>query len=56
MDAGVELHGYASDITRAWPVDGRFTSAQRDVYEVLPLPPPSPYSAEKVANRTVHLG
>ena len=34
MDAGCELGGYASDVTRTWPVGGRITSAQRDVYEV----------------------
>ena len=35
IDAGAELHGYASDITRTFPVNGRFTSAQRAVYEVV---------------------
>ncbi|KAK9811610.1 hypothetical protein WJX72_006911 [[Myrmecia] bisecta] len=35
MDAGCELHGYASDVTRTWPVTGRFSSAQRDLYEVV---------------------
>lgn len=33
IDAGCELHGYASDITRTFPANGRFTSPQRDVYE-----------------------
>ncbi|KAI9206845.1 peptidase M24, structural domain-containing protein [Polychytrium aggregatum] len=33
MDAGAEFGGYASDITRTWPVNGKFTSAQADVYE-----------------------
>ncbi|KAG8901644.1 hypothetical protein FRC00_005859 [Tulasnella sp. 408] len=32
MDAGCELHGYASDITRTWPVSGKFTDPQRDLY------------------------
>lgn len=32
IDAGCELDGYASDITRTFPVNGRFTGAQRDVY------------------------
>ena len=27
--------GYASDISRTWPVSGRFSSAQRDVYQVV---------------------
>jgi Xaa-Pro aminopeptidase len=35
IDAGCELDGYASDITRTFPVNGRFTGAQREVYEVV---------------------
>ncbi len=35
IDAGCELDGYASDITRTFPVDGRFTAAQRDIYELV---------------------
>jgi Xaa-Pro aminopeptidase len=35
IDAGCELHGYASDITRSFPVNGRFSGAQRAVYEVV---------------------
>ncbi len=35
IDAGCELDGYASDITRSFPVNGRFSPAQRDVYEVV---------------------
>lgn len=35
IDAGCELHGYASDITRTFPVNGRFSGAQRDVYELV---------------------
>ncbi|CAG8454420.1 67_t:CDS:2 [Acaulospora colombiana] len=30
-----EYHGYASDITRTWPVNGKFTQAQREIYEVV---------------------
>ncbi len=32
IDAGCELHGYASDITRTFPANGRFTGPQRDIY------------------------
>ena len=32
IDAGCELDGYASDLTRTFPVSGRFSGAQRDVY------------------------
>jgi len=35
MDAGCELNGYASDITRTFPANGRFTSAQRAVYDLV---------------------
>jgi Xaa-Pro aminopeptidase len=35
IDAGCEYGGYASDITRSFPVSGRFTAAQREVYEVV---------------------
>jgi Xaa-Pro aminopeptidase len=35
-DVGAEATtGWASDITRTWPVSGRFTSPQRDIYEVV---------------------
>ncbi|OYO31159.1 Xaa-Pro aminopeptidase [Janthinobacterium sp. PC23-8] len=35
VDAGCELDGYASDITRTWPVNGRFSAPQRDLYELV---------------------
>jgi Xaa-Pro aminopeptidase len=35
IDAGCELDGYASDITRTFPVSGRFSGAQRSVYELV---------------------
>jgi Xaa-Pro aminopeptidase len=35
VDAGCELDGYASDVTRTYPVNGRFSAAQREVYEVV---------------------
>src|SRR5207302_4247125 len=35
IDAGCELDGYASDVTRSFPVNGRFSAAQRDAYEVV---------------------
>ncbi len=35
IDAGCELEGYASDVTRTYPVDGRFGSAEREVYEAV---------------------
>jgi Xaa-Pro aminopeptidase len=35
IDAGCELAGYASDITRTFPVGARYSAAQRDVYEIV---------------------
>lgn len=35
VDAGCELDGYASDITRTFPVNGKFSAAQRDLYELV---------------------
>lgn len=35
IDAGCELDGYAADITRTFPVNGRFTGAQRAAYEIV---------------------
>jgi Xaa-Pro aminopeptidase len=54
IDAGCELDGYASDITRTFPVNGRFTDAQRILYELVlaaqdaafkAIAPGRPYSA-----------
>jgi len=35
VDAGCEYQSYASDITRTYPVNGRFTSEQRAVYDIV---------------------
>ncbi|WP_341923217.1 aminopeptidase P N-terminal domain-containing protein [Polaromonas sp. YR568] len=35
IDAGCELDGYASDITRTFPANGKFTPAQRVLYEIV---------------------
>ena len=35
IDAGCELDSYASDITRTFPIAGRFSAVQRDVYELV---------------------
>jgi Xaa-Pro aminopeptidase len=54
IDAGCELDGYASDITRTFPVNGRFSPAQRTLYELVlaaqdaafaAIQPGRPYSA-----------
>lgn len=35
IDAGAEHGGYAADITRTFPINGRFTQRQRDIYEIV---------------------
>jgi Xaa-Pro aminopeptidase len=35
VDAGAEYANYASDITRTWPVNGRWTPAQRALYDLV---------------------
>jgi len=35
IDAGCELDGYASDLTRTFPVGGRFSGPQREVYDLV---------------------
>jgi Xaa-Pro aminopeptidase len=35
IDAGCEFDSYASDITRTFPVNGRFTGAQKTLYELV---------------------
>jgi Xaa-Pro aminopeptidase len=35
VDAGCEINGYASDITRTWPVNGKFSEPQREIYDLV---------------------
>lgn len=35
IDAGCEYQGYAGDITRTFPVNGKFTPAQRAIYDIV---------------------
>jgi Xaa-Pro aminopeptidase len=35
IDAGAEYKGYASDITRTFPINGRFTKPQREIYDLV---------------------
>jgi Xaa-Pro aminopeptidase len=35
IDAGAEYKGYASDITRTFPVNGRYSKPQRDIYDLV---------------------
>ncbi|MFS2225502.1 Xaa-Pro aminopeptidase [Pantoea sp. B65] len=35
IDAGCEFHGYAGDITRTFPVNGKFSAPQRAIYDIV---------------------
>jgi Xaa-Pro aminopeptidase len=35
IDAACEMDGYAADITRTFPVNGKFSAAQKDIYEMV---------------------
>jgi Xaa-Pro aminopeptidase len=35
VDAGAEYKGYASDITRTFPINGHFSKAQREIYDLV---------------------
>jgi len=35
IDAGAEYQGYASDITRTFPINGKFTPAQKELYNLV---------------------
>ena len=50
VDVGAETPaGYAGDVTRTWPVSGRFSETQREIYQVV-------LNAEKAAIATVGVG
>ncbi len=35
VDAGAEVDYYCGDVTRTWPISGKFTTEQREVYEIV---------------------
>lgn len=49
IDAGCELDGYASDITRTFPANGRFSGEQRALYEIV-------LAAQRAAIAHTHAG
>lgn len=49
IDAGCEFDGYASDITRTFPVGGRFAAAQRTLYDIV-------LEAQRAAIETIRPG
>ncbi|HEU0198380.1 MAG TPA: Xaa-Pro aminopeptidase [Nevskiaceae bacterium] len=49
IDAGGEYRGYTADITRTFPVNGRFSAAQRELYELV-------LTAQREAIREMRVG
>src|SRR5665811_312528 len=49
VDAGCEVDGYASDVTRTFPASGRFTRPQRRLYDAV-------FSAQRAAIAAVRPG
>ena len=35
IDAGSEYRGYSADITRSWPINGKFTEPQKEIYDLV---------------------
>jgi len=50
IDAGCEFDGYASDLTRTFPVNGRFRGPQKDVYELVLAAQAAAIAAVKAGN------
>ncbi|WP_332751661.1 aminopeptidase P N-terminal domain-containing protein [Hydrogenophaga sp.] len=53
IDAGCELDGYASDITRTFPANGTFTGPQRELYDLVLASQIAAVSATKAGARFV---
>ena len=50
IDAGCELDGYASDITRTFPVNGKFSGPQRALYDITLAAQEAAIAMTKVGN------
>jgi len=51
VDSGCELDLYASDVTRTWPVNGRFSAEQRALYEIVLAAQKAGITAVRPGNR-----
>jgi Xaa-Pro aminopeptidase len=51
MDIGGEYHGYTADVTRSFPINGKFTPEQRAIYEIVLEAADSGIVAAKSGNR-----
>lgn len=50
IDAGAEFNGYASDVTRTFPINGEFTTAQKEVYQAVLDAQKNAISQAKIGN------
>ncbi|CAM3371574.1 aminopeptidase P N-terminal domain-containing protein [Polaromonas hydrogenivorans] len=53
IDAGCELDGYASDITRTFPADGKFSPAQRILYDIVQASQEAAIAVTRPGNRFI---
>ena len=53
IDAGCEFNSYASDITRTFPVNGRFSAAQKTMYEIVLAAQIAAIAAVRPGNRFI---
>lgn len=51
IDSGCEVEGYASDITRTFPINGKFTKAQREIYDIVLKAQKAAFAQVKPGNR-----
>ncbi|MEP6568218.1 MAG: aminopeptidase P family protein [Acidobacteriota bacterium] len=49
MDVGAEYEHYSADVTRTFPVNGKFSQAQAEIYQIV-------YDAQEAAARAAHPG
>ena len=55
VDAAANYRGQTGDITRTYPVGGRFTPAQREIYELVLAAQEAAMKVARVGNRTVDI-
>jgi Xaa-Pro aminopeptidase len=63
VDAGCQFQNYCSDVSRTWPVGGRFSTAQRSLYELIldvqlrciDLSRVGQYRGEHISLNTIHM-
>ena len=56
VDAAANFQGYTVDITRTYPVNGRFTDTQKAVYRIVLAAQEAGMRAAKAGNKTADIG